>query len=142
MPVTARYRSFPLFVWTSETNFWNVNTQIATLNKYTKSNQNKFIMKTSALKEPLIYLCSLGCDVIKTPGVSRFVTLTLEILGKRKLCYTPFHQIPPFLLITSGYSTCTYYFLNTPGNSIPSTPCIVFLNSPLHLFKLLLSKFM
>ena len=44
--------------WTNfyyETNFrlrefWNKNMQIPTLNKYIKSNQNKFVMETNALK--------------------------------------------------------------------------------------------
>ena len=30
--------------------FWNKNMQIPTLNKYIKSNQNKFVMETNALK--------------------------------------------------------------------------------------------
>ena len=33
--------------------------QISTLNKYINSNQNKFIMETNALKEPLIYLLNV-----------------------------------------------------------------------------------
>ena len=37
--------------------------QIATLNKFIKSNQNKFIIETNALKESFIYLfIMMRCD--------------------------------------------------------------------------------
>ena len=85
----------------------------------------------------------------KKPKVSKFVALTLEILDKRKLHPLKLPkvqlqplEIPHFFLIIPRYSTCTCYFLNTTGSSIPSTLCIFFWNSPLHLFKLLFFKFL
>ena len=73
---------------------------------------------------------------LQNPRVSRFVTLILEVIDKRKLYLWQFWkfvlhplEIPHFFLITPGYSACTHYFFNTPGNSMLSTPCIYFWNN-------------
>ena len=56
--------------------FENVNIQIPTLNKYIKSNQNKFIMETNALKKPLIYLLFIIIIIV-------IITATTTIVGKK-----------------------------------------------------------
>ena len=80
----------------------------------------------------------------KSPGISRFVSLPLEIIDKRKLHSWRLQkfvlhslEIPHFFLITPGYSTCAYYFFNTPGNSMPSTPRIFSVKAHCTLFKVI-----
>ena len=53
--------------------------QIPTLNKYIKSNQNKFIMETNALKEPLLYLLFIIIIVII---IIVIITAATTIVGK------------------------------------------------------------
>ena len=65
--------------------FWNVNMQIPILNKYIKSNQNKFIMEANALKELLIYL--LFVIIIIVIIISTATTIVSLLTGKKTLIY-------------------------------------------------------
>ena len=49
--------------------------QLPTLNKYIKSNQNKFIVETNALKEILIYLLFVTVIVIIITTAATIVPL-------------------------------------------------------------------
>ena len=54
--------------------------QIPTLNKYIKSNQNKFIVETNALKEILIYLLFVIVIVVIITTATTIVPL---LIGKK-----------------------------------------------------------
>ena len=56
--------------------------QKPTLNKYIKSNQNKFIVETNALKEILIYLLFVTVIVIIITTAATIVPL---LIGKKTL---------------------------------------------------------
>ena len=60
--------------------FWIGNMQIPTLNKYIKSNQNKFIVETNALKEILIYLLFVIVIVVIITTATTIVPL---LIGKK-----------------------------------------------------------
>ena len=67
----------------------------------------------------------------KNSGDSRFVTLPMKVIEKRKLhpgnsgnlCYT---HLKFYIFSWSPLDACTYYFFNAPGNSMPSTSCFFF----------------
>ena len=60
--------------------------QIPILNKYIKSNQNKFIMETNALKELLIYLLFVTVIVIIIVIIINTATTIVSLLiGKKTL---------------------------------------------------------
>ena len=59
--------------------------QIPILNKYIKSNQNKFIMETNALKELLIYLLFVIVIVIIIIIINTATTIVSLLIGKKTL---------------------------------------------------------
>ena len=65
--------------------FWNGNMQIPTLNKFIKSNQNKFIMETNALKELLIYLLFVIVIIIIVIIITTATSIVPRLIGKETL---------------------------------------------------------
>ena len=59
--------------------------QIPTLNKFIKSNQNKFIMETNALKELLIYLLFVIVIIIIVIIITTTTSLVPLLIGKETL---------------------------------------------------------
>ena len=59
--------------------------QIPTLNKFIKSNQNKFIMETNALKELLIYLLFVIVIIIIVIIITTATSIVPLLIGKKTL---------------------------------------------------------
>ena len=59
--------------------------QIPTLNKFIKSNQNKFIMEANALKELLIYLLFVIVIIIIVIIITTATSIVPRLIGKETL---------------------------------------------------------
>ena len=59
--------------------------QIPTLNKFIKSNQNKFIMETNALKELLIYLLFVIVIIIIVIIITTATSIVPLLIGRETL---------------------------------------------------------
>ena len=76
--------------------FWIGNMQIPTLNKYIKSNQNKFIVETNALKEILIYLLFVIVIVVIITTATTIVPL---LIGKKPHIFVIWKNKPEIFVI-------------------------------------------